>query len=431
VEGIMTLGELLDVDELRDLIQRRYVAVTMHPTLPLAIINYTNQCMFDNFWPETVQLCRGLIINAVNEHDLRGECLVVARPFRKFFNLNHPDQADYAEANLPTTVTPTVTEKMDGWFGILWTMTDKDQVFHAGIASRGSFTSPGALFGTDKLRKFIKYGAIHEFPAGYSPIFEIIFKEGKIVVDYPFEGLVLLGLVNNETGEEMPYEELRNVWAKIASYAKDDRPWIRLVHAHDMSLSECVNYEHLVRPGVTRTSNTGSIKNQEGFVITYPRPGTYPIKVKVKFEEYKRLHKLITGVTPQQIWASVHDPMVPWLGGDVPDHFRKWAVKWRDELYERFHTTMIDVLALINSLPVPYVIDDDHKLRKDWHEMLIARDPKLANIAMEFMYGKHYLAHQAIWKQVRPVGREEVFYREGQGESDGDVREGQLTHVSE
>jgi len=392
----MLLGNLLNIQELADNIVQGFIRFQRHPTLPLAILNYSNECMFNNYWPETVQICRGLIIDTTEwDKGNTSESVVISRPFHKFFNLNQSDQPDYQEANLPKVI-PTITEKMDGWFGSMWKYGDR-----YGIASRGSFVSPGAEFGTSKLAKLIKYGAVDEFPKGYTPIFEIIFKAGKVVVDYPFEGLVLLALVNIETGEELPYDELRNVWAKIASYSQGN-PWIRLVHAHKMDLQECNSY-------IT--------KNFEGFVLSYPRPGTWPIKVKIKLEEYKRLHKLITGVTPQQIWKALHDPMAPWLDGGVPDHFREWAIKWRDELYQKFHTEYSAVQDLVHSLPVPFVVDDTTKLNKDWYEIMKREKPELAGIGMSLINGKIYEVHQAIWKRIRPVGRElETFYREGKDE---------------
>lgn len=393
----MLLGKLLDMQSLTDDIVQGYIKFQRHPSLPLAILNYSNQCMFQDYWSEPVQTCRGLIINTTEwDKGNTSNSKIISRPFHKFFNLNHQNQEEYQEANLPSVV-PTVTEKMDGWFGSLWHYGDQ-----YGIASRGSFTSPGAEFGTSKLAKLIKYGAIEEFPEGYTPIFEIIWKAGKIVIDYPFEGLVLLGLVNIETGEELPYEELQVVWAKIAGYSVDNRPWIRLVKAHRMDLRECL---------------THSEKDFEGFVLTYPRQGTYPIKVKVKLEEYKKLHKLITGVTPQQIWKSLHDPMAPWLGAEIPDHFRKWAIHWRDELYTKFHEGLMEATDLVRSLHVPLVITDDKELRKSWYEALKNQNSDYYGAAMSLINGKNYEAYQQIWDKIRPIGREsETFYREGQGE---------------
>lgn len=396
----MLLGNLLNVDELHDLISRKFIRVQTHPTLPLSILNYSNECMFEDFWPETVQICRGLVVE--NTTNLNGkivpglipESKVISRPFHKFFNLNQSNRSDYQEANLPKVV-PTVTEKMDGWFGSLWKYGDS-----YGIASRGSFTSPGAEFSTSKLAKLIKYGAIEEFPQGYTPIFEIIFKAGKVVVDYPFEGLVLLGLVNVETGEELPYDELQVVWAKIAGYSADNRPWIRLVKAHRMDLLQC---------------STHTEKNFEGFVLTYPRPGTWPIKVKVKLEEYKQLHRLITGVTPQQVWKILHDPTAVWFNNDIPDHFRTWASDWRSTLLGQFHEILAAAMELTYQWKPEF--EAGSVTRKEILKDMQATDSKNAELAMTLLDGKIFEAYRSIWARIRPIGRDcETFYREGQGE---------------
>lgn len=401
----MKLGEYLDIKELHELILTRFISMRRHPSLPMAILNYTNACMFNDLRTDTIQKCRGLIIHLDANQEVNPECLIISRPFRKFFNLNNSNQEDYQESNLPL-VEPTVTEKMDGWFGIMWKYGNE-----CGVASRGSFTSPGAIYATNKIQKLVKYGATEEFPAGYTPIFEIIFKEGKIVVDYSFEGLVLLGCVNNETGEELPYDELQNVWAKIAGYAADNRPWIRLVKAHRMKLGDCYSHPE---------------KNFEGFVLSYPRPGTYPIKVKVKLEEYKRLHKLITGVTPQQIWKALHDPMAQWFDSDIPESFRKWALRWRDELYASFHHQLEKVIydtehgelwSRYLVTPTKSMLQDDKDLRKSTFEDLQKYCPDKSHIIMNLLLENYYGVHQTIWELIRPVGREtEVFYREGADE---------------
>lgn len=386
----MLLKDLLNTEELDKHIQSKHIRIQSHPTLPLFIYNYSNECLFEDYWPDVVCKCRGLITTAEALYDERR---VIARPFHKFFNLGHNSQPDYQEANLPVNVTPEVTEKMDGWFGIMW-----EYEGNYGIASRGSFTSPGAEFATAKLAKLIKYGAMEEFPKGYSPIFEIISKITKIVVDYPYESLVLLGCVNTTTGEELPYDKLKEIWANIAIYSAD-KPWIRIVKAHHMTIKDCMLEEK---------------KNFEGYILTYSRPGTWPIKVKVKLEPYKQLHRLITGVTPQQIWKAIHDPMAPWFAQEVPESFRLWARSWRDKLYGEFDHKYKRTLVANDDSTLAHLKFSDRgayvaRLKKEW--------PDVASAALALADGKIYSAHQCIWDTLRPVGREtETFYREGEGE---------------
>src|SRR5258708_4181091 len=122
---LMKLGQLLNTTELHRLMSERYITMQRHPTLPMAILNYTNQCMFDDFWPPEVQHCRGLIINPVMGHDPCDDCEIISRPFHKFFNLNQNEES--REGYLQTlSVEPVITEKMDGWFGIQWKCPDAD-----------------------------------------------------------------------------------------------------------------------------------------------------------------------------------------------------------------------------------------------------------------------------------------------------------------
>ena len=96
----------------------------VHPTLPLSIWNYSEKVQYDSLWDDITLSCRGLVT------DDNGN--VVARPFRKFFNIE--------EGKHTPTEQFQVFEKMDGSLGILFFYGDK-WVF----ASRGSFTSDQAL----------------------------------------------------------------------------------------------------------------------------------------------------------------------------------------------------------------------------------------------------------------------------------------------
>jgi RNA ligase len=51
-----------------------------HPTLPLTIWNYTPNTQYSNLWDDITTQCRGLVTD--NDGN------VVARPFKKFFNIH-------------------------------------------------------------------------------------------------------------------------------------------------------------------------------------------------------------------------------------------------------------------------------------------------------------------------------------------------------
>lgn len=105
----------------------------VHPTLPLTIYNYTDKVQWENLWDEVTLSCRGLVVDDLGN--------VVARPFRKFFNLS--------EGKTNVTSNYEIYTKYDGSLGILF--------FYGGnwiFASRGSFTSDQAIKGFELLTKY-------------------------------------------------------------------------------------------------------------------------------------------------------------------------------------------------------------------------------------------------------------------------------------
>ena len=105
----------------------------IHPTLPLTIWNYTEKVQYESLWDEITLMCRGLVTDE--------EGNIVARPFKKFFNI---EENKY----IPTSKFD-VYEKMDGSLGILFNYKG-EWIF----ASRGSFTSDQAIKGAELLRKY-------------------------------------------------------------------------------------------------------------------------------------------------------------------------------------------------------------------------------------------------------------------------------------
>src|SRR5271169_5724921 len=133
----MLLGNLLNFGLLEKHVEDGLVNVQTHPTLPLRILNYTPKAAFEGKWGDGVlDYCRGLIYNNAGE--------IVARPFKKFHNLNTQSMPETMAENLPPYL-PEITLKMDGSLGIWY----PDGTSHGAIATRGSFTSDQAIWATD------------------------------------------------------------------------------------------------------------------------------------------------------------------------------------------------------------------------------------------------------------------------------------------
>jgi RNA ligase len=268
-----------------------HVRQQLHPTEPLAILNYTEICQYTNVWDEVTFACRGLIFNTQTRQ-------IVARPFPKFFNHGQTGAPD-----IPLNAAVEVTDKADGSMGILYELPSGG---HA-IATRGSFTSDQALHATEVWdTRYIDQ--VTPLP-GTTALFEIIYPANRIVVDYrDVDDLVLLGGVQIADGINLSPQIMRAAigWTgpliAVMPYA---------------TLAEALAAEP--RP------------NSEGLVVTWPGGGWS--RVKVKQEDYVRLHRIVTGLTARVIWEHLAQGLhLLELIAGLPDEFHAWARAVADSL---------------------------------------------------------------------------------------------------
>ena len=146
----------------------------------LTLFNYTAKAQYEARWNFFETVSRGLILNNVTGR-------IVARPFEKFFNWGEGGRTTDAPIDY-------VMEKLDGSLGIMY---EHEGEFK--IATRGSFDSDQAIWATE----FIQSKKRHpkDTVGEYTLLFEIIYPDNRIVVDYgQREDLVLLALRHNPTG---------------------------------------------------------------------------------------------------------------------------------------------------------------------------------------------------------------------------------------
>lgn len=249
---------MIDLEELKEMVEQGYVRKVVHPGGELELFNYTEKCTYEGVWNHTTRQCRGLIL------DLPGK--IVARPFRKFFNYGEGHAPD-----LDLDAPVIVTDKMDGSLGILYW----DGVGWS-VATRGSFTSDQAIHATKVWDE--RYSLLFEPPAGSTCTFEILYPANRIVVDYgELDDLVLLACLDNETGG--------------------------LRHDHNWPGPATTEYAYAtLREALEAEPRPG----QEGLVVYFPDSGE---RVKLKQEDYIAIHRLVFGLTARRIWenAGVHD----------------------------------------------------------------------------------------------------------------------------
>jgi len=328
---------------LKQYVEKGWVIKQDHPTLPLSIYNYSRGVQYEKLWDPITLECRGLVLD--NEGNL------IAKPFPKFFNYE-----ELSPESIPNQ-SFEVFEKMDGSLGICFFYNDE---WH--IATRGSFTSEQAIKGKELLSKEnTKYGMI----PGYTYLFEIIYPENRIVVDYGgAEKLVVLAVYNNEIGIEGSIENMESEGFEV-------------VKKYD---------------GVTDFKTLkGIISNDaEGFVVRFKRG----MRMKIKGDEYVRLHRILTNFSTTDIWELLRtDGNLNEFLDRVPDEFDNWVRMTVLELKAHFEN-----IKFRSSIDFEYYKGESNGDKKEF--ALAIKDNEYRSILFSMWDGKSY--EDTIWKMIKP-----------------------------
>ena len=338
---------------LDQLVEEGWLISQVHPTLDLTIYNYSQKTQYESHWTPETLACRGLVVNSLGE--------IVARPFGKFFNASEHREGEIP--NLPFEVY----EKMDGSLGIFFWYA-YDGHLHPVFASRGSFTSEQAVKGWEMLQRY----PYHKLPHFHTHMFEIIYPENRIVVDYGSEEkLVLLSVIHTADGREVLRGNIEDI---LGNY-------FDLVKVYNITES----WEHL------RSQNE---PNREGYVIRFSNG----FRVKVKFEEYVRLHRIITNVSNLDIWEKLRagEPLDEVLE-KVPDEFFDW-VKETERSLRVAHEDLLwkiheEYTSTLRAVPAG-------ASRKDYATAFLKS--KNAPYFFSWLDGNAENAIDRAWKEVRP-----------------------------
>ena len=362
-----------------------------HPKFDLTIWNYSPKVQYERLWDEITIQCRGLVTNSKGD--------VVARPFKKFFNYEEHKPEDIPNEDY------VVYEKMDGSLGILFyyeeELTDErryniwfnnnyetgmERFFNPNdlpdfdnpyyeptpkkggewiLATRGSFTSPQAIKGKEILGRH----DISAWRKDNTYLFEIIYPENRIVVDYKGEEkLVVLGAIHTETGNEVPDSSLFFLQESGFELVMTYKTWGETCDFLKEEIS----------------------KDREGYVIRFKNG----FRMKIKGDEYKRLHKIITNISNRDIWEYLKDnkPMDEILD-KVPDEFYNWVRETARDLTVRFENINKDYCEIYENLKSRNLDRKEFAIR--------AKHYRHSNILFNMLDGKEHKKN--IWKIIYPT----------------------------
>lgn len=363
----MLLSEYVDAKVLERSLYEGLIREQTHPTLPLRILNYSNLAQIEGHWDAATTKCRGLIYNwETNE--------IVSRPFEKFFNHNQPEAPAWALWH-PDEIR--AQDKADGSLGILY--PDPRMVTGYAVATRGSFESDQAIEATHMLNSFYADKFVPVPDVTY--LVEIVYPQNRIVVDYgQTSDLFLLDILDNESGRSLLEQRL--------GWPHESAPFPVVEH---------FDAENLLRTGFPERSNA------EGYVLTHRLTGE---RVKIKGEEYKRLHKLITGVTERTIWELLSNgESVETLLDVVPDEFYDWVHKTAASLNSQFNrmyrVCFANFLAVLGTDIIRLAKDGEEgrERRKMFAQAITESDFK------DVMFGFYddRDVSPMIWKRLKPA----------------------------
>jgi len=348
-----SLDEILDTELLARHIEDGNVSARTHEKFPWEIFNYTPKAQFARAWDDVTLACRGLVWNYETN-------TVLARPFPKFFNW------DEGVIQYPPIGHTLRMEKMDGSLGIL--VTDdycNGTPTKEWISTRGSFHSEQAEWATKFYLETVAESANNLPPEmvfsplqGKTYLFEIIYPENRIVVDYgDYKGLVLLDVIDNETGN-----------SDVQEFDKAEWP--------DKVKRILANFD---------SGDTAAIPDgDEGFVYLWTsrkdRDGNDlpDFRTKMKSPDYIALHRLVTGLSEKTVWEHmVKGGALQDLKRELPEEFHEFIDNAGKKFLKEASQIVSTVYSAIDTLESTVL-----------HERLDMVDRKTAAVAIQ----KHFPA---------------------------------------
>lgn len=251
--------------------------ISAHRQGDLVGFKYTNETIYAEDWDEVTLNARGIVFN-----EKTGE--VYARPFKKFFNYQEFFDGEGNHSTLyekvPDAWKPNISgharymEKVDASLGIVFYNWDTGEWR---VKTGGSFDSDQARWGQKWFDENINTLFLIQ---NRTYLFEIVSNEDIHPIHYDFEGMVLLGVISNNTGEEYSLETIK----QTATLLK-----VRMAQVYDFdSFYRAVDWAKKLP------------KTQEGLVITFDNG----FKCKAKSDEWCKLAKMFEGLNKWDVWVA-------------------------------------------------------------------------------------------------------------------------------
>ncbi|MDP2652051.1 MAG: T4 RnlA family RNA ligase [bacterium] len=324
--------------------------VKVHREDGLNLYHYSQQCRFSRTWTEHTRIARGIVLTSGGT--------IVAFPFEKFFNFG--EMTETRLENLPSGV-PEIAQKIDG--------TQITVFWHTGnwhVATSKMLCNDH----TDRAEKFMWDRRLFDsLEPGSTYMFEHVGPDNRIVVPFDYEDMYLIG-IRKSSGQELMY-------SKLPEYAER------------IGVPYAPFYKGDIRGLIKKVSATGSGCEAEGFVAMWPNG----LRVKFKYEDYKQIHRVVTGWNAKSIWRQLMIGASEIPPNNLADEWFDWYTKTRSGLIAEHNR----IAALVEMV---FEDTDLTMRRKDIAAAWKSLEKPLANCLFMKLDGNDY--SELIWQSLEP-----------------------------
>jgi RNA ligase len=187
--------------------------------------------------------------------------------------------------------------------------------------------------------------------------------KNRIVVDYGNrEEMVLLACINTHTGNDISIHSVE--WPhKVKRYSS-------------LSQSSFDELKKIIP------------MNEEGFVVRF----NSGFRMKIKGEEYLRLHRIVTNVSTKTIWEHLSNELsMDELLDRVPDEFYNWVKTTINNLNTQFQKIELECISKFQSIK-------NTQSRKEFADAV--NDFEYKDVLFKMLDSKEY--KQSIWRRLKP-----------------------------
>jgi len=327
--------------------------VTANQSGSLTLFKYTQETHIKDLWNEVNCQARGIIFDA--------DGTIVARPFSKFFNLH--ERTETEPQNLPWSEGCEVYEKLDGSCGtgyVVPVKSDNLWVYQWRLATPGSMESDQAIEGTAILNEtaynspshalvetgsatvYKRYKTEH-LPLDCTPVFEIIYPENRIVVDYHGARELVLLAIFEHNGEEWHPRRVDQI-AELCGFRRPKR--------YDIDIRCDIDFED----------------NHEGYVCRFGNG----FRVKVKSPSYLRVHRILNHLSPKGVVELIRGKEYGSVVEQLPKEIAKDFDDVRAHVQGMFNTILTSAYENLTRLQDKMGANKSRKDYAEWIQSYVA-----------------------------------------------------------